>query len=456
MRRIQGWLEDEEADLLIASCSRALGSLPPDSTVVEVGSFCGRSTVVLGSVAQALGGQARVYAIDPHDGVVGAADSGTQSLGPTLDAFRRNIAESGLSPVVEVVARRSFEVTWEKPIAFLLIDALHDYGNVSRDFRHFESWVVEGGYIAFHDYADYYPGVKLFVDEILALPQYEKVHCSGSMIVVRKAVAVAENTGDALPAAKAAPNLQTRPDFAQVSAPLVSCIMPTADRRAFVPQAINLFLRQDYPNRELIVIDDGADSVADLIPGDPCIRYVRLPQRISMGAKHNMACEMARGEVIVHWDDDDWNAGRRVSYQVGELRQHSPDTLCGLSRVLYYDPLGTRAWEYMYPGGGRPWVLGATFCYYKTFWERNRFPDMNEGADTVFVWNLQNANVLAHQDHTFYVGTVHAGNTSPKRTETSGWRPFSSQQIRSLLDDRDWSFYERFGAVSGLSFAGNA
>jgi hypothetical protein len=90
-------------------------------------------------------------------------------------------------------------------------------------------------------------------------------------------------------------------------------------------------------------------------------------------------------------------------------------------------------------------VLGATFCYFKPFWEQNRFPDMNEGADTVCVWNLQNANVIAHQDNTFFVGTVHAHNTSPKRTETSGWRTLSGQDIRGLLDSQDWSFYERFG-----------
>jgi hypothetical protein len=41
--------------------------------------------------------------------------------------------------------------------------------------------------------------------------------------------------------------------------PLVSCIMPTNNRRTFVPKAIEFFLRQDYPNRQLIIIDDGSD-----------------------------------------------------------------------------------------------------------------------------------------------------------------------------------------------------
>jgi len=57
--------------------------------------------------------------------------------------------------------------------------------------------------------------------------------------------------------------------------PLLSCIMPTADRRQFVAQALEYFLRQDYAHKELIVVDDGADAVADLMPADECVRYFR-------------------------------------------------------------------------------------------------------------------------------------------------------------------------------------
>jgi hypothetical protein len=48
MRPIQGWLEEEEGDLLMAGAVRALNTLQGDFAVVEVGSYCGRSTVVLG------------------------------------------------------------------------------------------------------------------------------------------------------------------------------------------------------------------------------------------------------------------------------------------------------------------------------------------------------------------------------------------------------------------------
>ena len=129
----------------------------------------------------------------------------------------------------------------------------------------------------------------------------------------------------------AAPNVSASSLVTQptVTQPLASCIMPTADRRTFVPQAIAYFLRQDYPNRELIVVDDGTDAVADLIPPDPRIRYIRLARKQTLGAKRNLACQEAWGETIVHWDDDDWMAPWRLSYQMVSLLKQQAD-ICGL------------------------------------------------------------------------------------------------------------------------------
>ncbi len=90
------------------------------------------------------------------------------------------------------------------------------------------------------------------------------------------------------------------------SRPLVSCIMPTCNRRAYAQQAIRYFQRQDYENRELIIIDDGADGIGDMAKADERIRYIRLDKKATIGAKRNWACEQAHGELIMHWDDDDW------------------------------------------------------------------------------------------------------------------------------------------------------
>lgn len=186
MRAIDGWLYDEEADMLMAATARALEQLPAPHAIVEVGSYCGRSTVVLGAVAKARCSDARVYAIDPHDGTFGALDQGLQVGPPTLSQFQKNIADAGLEDVVVTVQQRSYEVPWNAPVSLLFIDGLHDYANVSRDFFHFGRHVVVGGYVAFHDYADYYPGVKAFVNELLATAEYDQVLCVASMMLVRK------------------------------------------------------------------------------------------------------------------------------------------------------------------------------------------------------------------------------------------------------------------------------
>jgi hypothetical protein len=415
MRGVEGWLAEEEADLLIAALVRALSTLNDATTVVEVGSYCGRSTVVLGSVLQSLGlKNVRVYAIDPHDGKVGALDQGIQEVPPSLDIFQSNIAAAGLETLVEPICSRSFEVGWGKQICFLLIDGLHDYMNVARDFFHFQSWLVVDGYVAFHDYAPYYPGVMTFVNELIADGGYRRVFCAGSLIVLRK-------TGEAF-----------RPKIVS-SEPLVSCIMPTADRRAFVPYAIRYFQRQNYAKRELIILDDGSDPVGDLIANDPRIRYLRLQERHTIGAKHNLGCELAQGEIIVHWDDDDWFADWRLSYQVSELLKHPIMTIAGLSRVLFYSPGDDRAWEYVYPPAERPWLCGSSFCYRKEFWVGHRFPDINEGDDTVFVWGLNDAHVLSLADNRWLVAMIHAHNTSPKRTADAAWRPIAPEEIHNLL-----------------------
>jgi hypothetical protein len=118
----------------------------------------------------------------------------------------------------------------------------------------------------------------------------------------------------------------------------VSCIMPTYNRRAFVSQSIRYFLRQDYPQCELIIMDDGEDPVHDLIPTHPSIRYVRLSERQSIGEKRNKACELADGKIIVFWDDDDWYAPNRISYQVKSILEGRFDITCLHNSLMFWFP----------------------------------------------------------------------------------------------------------------------
>jgi glycosyltransferase involved in cell wall biosynthesis/GT2 family glycosyltransferase len=216
--------------------------------------------------------------------------------------------------------------------------------------------------------------------------------------------------------------------------PMVSCIMPTADRRGFVPAAIRYFLRQDYPHKELVIVDDGRDSIADLVPEDPAIRYFRSTQKQSVGAKRNFACQQARGEIILHWDDDDWMAPWRLTCQVDQLLTSGAD-LCGLNKVYYLMPETGQAWQYVYPENGQAWVAGNTLCYRRSLWQKNPFQDINIGEDTRFVWGKFSKEISVLQDPSFIVALIHKNNVSPKRTSGNRWRPQPVEAIWKLLGE---------------------
>ncbi|MDQ1613880.1 MAG: hypothetical protein QOG00_3811 [Pyrinomonadaceae bacterium] len=227
--------------------------------------------------------------------------------------------------------------------------------------------------------------------------------------------------------------------------PFISCIMPTADRRAFVAQAIRYFLRQDYEHKELIILDDGRDAVGDLVPADECVRYVRLDEKLPVGAKRNLACEQARGQLIAHWDDDDWHAPHRLRYQVESMLRAGAE-LCGISTLLFYDMRsGGRGWKYVYPASQKAWVSGSSMCYTREFWAGNRFREINVGEDARFVWNRPAARVCVLPDLGFHVGIIHKENVSPKNTAGSYWRQHPAEDIRRLLG-ADAKFYDDLAA----------
>jgi len=184
-QRIEGYFHRDEGRLLYEVAVLALRQLP-NHAVVELGSYCGKSTVILGKAVKSLGGTAKVYAIDPHEGEM-MFPEGLQRHPPTLGRFVASIASCDLEDVVELIQKRSFEVAWDKPISLLFIDALHDYENVSRDFKHFAGSVVVGGMVAFHDYElNDHPGVTRRVNELLSGPDFVKERQVDSLIVLRK------------------------------------------------------------------------------------------------------------------------------------------------------------------------------------------------------------------------------------------------------------------------------
>ncbi|MEO8414753.1 MAG: glycosyltransferase [Ginsengibacter sp.] len=222
--------------------------------------------------------------------------------------------------------------------------------------------------------------------------------------------------------------------------PLVSCIMPTYNRRKFVPLAIRYFLRQDYYNKELIIIDDGDDIIEDLIPDNATIRYFKLDKKITLGAKLNLACSYARGEIIANWDDDDWYAKTRLQYQVDALKTEKTE-VCGINNLLYYDLVHDHGYRYIYPADQRTWLLGSSLCYRKSLWNRIRFADINVGMDGLFVWATSSDRVKVLSDSTMSVHMIHENNVSPKNTTNRWWHTYPVCDLQEIMK-KDWALYQ--------------
>jgi len=197
------------------------------------------------------------------------------------------------------------------------------------------------------------------------------------------------------------------------NAPLVSCIMPTANREAFIPSAIENFLKQDYPNKELVIIDDGKKSIAKLIPDIPKIRYSYTEEPSGrIGKKRNIACQNSNGELIMHWDDDDWYAENWISYEVNALLTSEAD-ICGINQVQFYSPALNKYWMTKNSNSKRPWLTGASLIYRKSFWKDHPFKDLQIGEDDDYVRNT-GAKVYAHDYFQGFIATLHPHNTSIK------------------------------------------
>jgi predicted O-methyltransferase YrrM len=144
---VEGWLTDAQARRLW----EAARALPAGAQVVEIGSYRGRSTVVLARATDA-----RLVAIDPHAG----NDRGPQEIEGYAreaesdhEAFLANLERAGVTSRVRHVRRFSADAHAEVdgPIDLLYVDGAHRYGPARDDIREWGARVAAGGTMLIHD-----------------------------------------------------------------------------------------------------------------------------------------------------------------------------------------------------------------------------------------------------------------------------------------------------------------
>lgn len=143
---IEGWLTEAEGYFLYDIAKR----IYPGNTIVEIGSWKGKSTICLGNGSRD-GGKAIIYAIDPHQG--SSEHQKTFGEVDTFPEFTQNINKASLDEFIRPIRQTSEEAanSFSEPIEFVFIDGAHEYQLVNLDFKMWFPKVVVGGKVAFHD-----------------------------------------------------------------------------------------------------------------------------------------------------------------------------------------------------------------------------------------------------------------------------------------------------------------
>jgi glycosyltransferase involved in cell wall biosynthesis len=109
--------------------------------------------------------------------------------------------------------------------------------------------------------------------------------------------------------------------------PLITCVCVTKNRFHLLQSAIHCYLRQTYPNKNLVILSQGNkksnDDIGSLLNSlnRPDIQFVEAPEFLSLGAMRNTSVELATGEIICQWDDDDLYHPDRIFTQYRELKK---------------------------------------------------------------------------------------------------------------------------------------
>lgn len=180
-KRVDGWFSEIEGKVLYSLVGRA-----PAGEMVEIGSWKGRSSIMLAAAAACK--NRRVHCIDTFQGArVHQERAGGKPLNMLPD-FTQNLRAAGLQDAVIVHAKSSREarLSWgKKPISLLFVDGEHDLDGVSDDIDSWSPLVVKGGLLAMHD-VGYLPGPTQVHKRLAASPAWTHVSKDGLLAVLRR------------------------------------------------------------------------------------------------------------------------------------------------------------------------------------------------------------------------------------------------------------------------------
>lgn len=175
--------------------------------------------------------------------------------------------------------------------------------------------------------------------------------------------------------------------------PFVSICTPTYNRAHMLDAWARYIFLQDYPKdrMEVLVADDSTDNtlekLEELRERLPNLRVFNFEGRSGNGIKRQWLIERAAGDILVHFDDDDYYSPHRVSHAVESL-QNSDKLIAGCTMLYIWhvkEQVLTKSGPFH-----QNHATNATFAYKKEYAEHNRFADVNQQTEPSFTNNFTN------------------------------------------------------------------
>ncbi|MBV9214915.1 MAG: class I SAM-dependent methyltransferase [Acidobacteria bacterium] len=176
---VEGYLSRQEMRFLAL-----LGAIPTaDGEVLEIGSFKGKSTIILAKSARSTRPDVVINAVDPMT-APSETDPKLGGLQSSFPDFDRNIRVHGVAANVRLhqMFSRDLAETWDKPIRLLWIDGDHTYAGTKADFDGFAEHLSDGAIVAIHDALhEFEGGARVFAESILRSPNFGACGFCGSI-----------------------------------------------------------------------------------------------------------------------------------------------------------------------------------------------------------------------------------------------------------------------------------
>lgn len=194
------------------------------------------------------------------------------------------------------------------------------------------------------------------------------------------------------------------------SLPLISCICITKNSSVLLHRAVQCFLAQSYPNKELVLLFESDNSATaqhlQTVRYPPSVRVLETVHGEPLGVLRNYAIKQASGELFCQWDDDDWYHVDRLELQFKAIKAANAKA-CVIDRWVLFD--STRGNAFI--SGRRLWE-GSLLCY-KDMLSLIQYSPVPQGEDTPLVHFLAANNYLTILENVpyLYCYTFHGKNT---------------------------------------------